>query len=107
MTNDDERFFMISQHLVCNGILNCPNVTMTSTLETLQQTVRDNLRMMEIVDDNLVNHARYLTDEDPAICKRNNDIEVPYAKLLFIAAGLSLFFTIMLALICRYCCCRK
>lgn len=97
----------IPKHLVCNGILNCPNVTMTSTLETLQQNVRDNLKMMEIIDENLLKHARYLTDEDQAICNRDKETEVPYVKLLFIAAGLSLFFTVMLALICRYCCCRS
>lgn len=80
---------------------------MTSTLETLQQNARDNLKMMNIIDENLMKHARYLTDEDAAICDRGKEIEVPYVKLLFIAAGLSLFFTVMLALICRYCCCRS
>lgn len=97
----------IPKHLVCNGILNCPNVTMSSTIETLKQNVRENLLMMSIVDDNLINHPRYLTDEDPAICNRGNDMEIPYVKLLLIAAGLSLFFTITLALVCRYCCCRS
>lgn len=97
----------IPKHLVCNGAINCPNVTISVTLEELQQNVRDNLRMLEIIDDRLINFPRYLDDEDPDICNRAKDIHVSYVKLLFIAAGLSLVFTVMLALLCRYCCCRS
>lgn len=96
----------IPRHLVCNGILNCPNVTMTATIDVLHQNMHDNLQMLEIFDDHLLSHPTYLTDEDPAICNRGKEMDMPYVRLLFIAAGLSLFFTIMLALACRYCCCR-
>lgn len=96
----------IPKHLVCNGIMNCPNVTMTATLETLKQNVRDNLRMLNIVDDRLAAHVKYLTDESPELCQRNSELEVPYVRLLLLAALVSLLGTITLAFCCRLCCCR-
>ena len=91
----------IPRHLVCNGIVNCPNVTMTSTLESLSQNIEENLRMLGIVDDDLKFKVKYLTDEAPEICTRTDSEDVPYIMLLLIAAGVSLSFAIFLAICCR------
>lgn len=96
----------IPKYLVCDGVVNCPNVTMSSTLETLQQNIRDNLRTLEIIDDNLIHHIKYLSDESPEICQRGEDIDVSYIRLLLLATALSLLFAMLLAIMCRICFCR-
>lgn len=93
----------IPKHLVCNGIMNCPNVTMTSTLETLIQNMEDNLKMLNIFDDNLKERLKYITDESPEICIKNEVEELPYFKFLLITAGLSLLFAVFAAIICLMC----
>lgn len=93
----------IPKRLVCNGIINCPNITMTSTLEALAQNMEDNLKMLEIDDPELRNKLKYLTDESPEICNRTEETEVPYITLLLITAGLSLSFALLLAILCRMC----
>lgn len=93
----------IPKRLVCNGIMNCPNVTMTSTLEALVQNMADNLRMLGIEDPELLHKVKYITDESPEICNRTEAAEIPYVTLILIAAGLSLAFALFLAILCRMC----
>ncbi|XP_059622323.1 uncharacterized protein LOC132265607 [Phlebotomus argentipes] len=93
----------IPKHLVCNGIMNCPNVTMTLTnLEKIAQYIEENLIRLGIYDDHLKT-LTHLTDESPEICHRTPPEDLPYFKLLLIAAGLSLLLAIFLAILCRMC----
>lgn len=97
----------IPKYLVCNGVVNCPNVTMTSTLDMLRKNIKDNLKLLNIVDDELLRSNKYLNDEASEICARTEPQELPYIRLLLITGGISLMFAILLAIFCRMCCrCR-
>lgn len=93
----------IPRWLVCNGIVNCPNITMQSTLEAIARNMEDNLRMLGIDDSELKHKLKYLTDESPEICQRVETVDVPYVTLLLIAAGLSITFALVMAILCRMC----
>lgn len=93
----------IPKRLVCNGVVNCPNMTQTSTSEQLQAIMADNMRLLGIEDDEMVQRVRYLTDESPEICERVEVVAVPYVQLLLIATGVSLGFALLLAIFCRMC----
>lgn len=97
----------IPKYLVCNNVVNCPNVTMTSTLDTLRHNIENNLKMLNIIDDELLQSNKYLSDEAPELCSRTEPEELPYFKLLLITAGVSLMFAILLAILCRMCCQRN
>lgn len=96
----------IPKHLVCNGVMNCPNITITSQAEfDYKHLIESNLRMLGIYEENLIApHVKYLMDESPEICLRSKKIDQwSYIYLLLIAAGLSLLLAILLALLCRMC----
>lgn len=97
----------IPKHLVCNGIMNCPNVSMTATLEMQQQHNRENLHKLSIVDARLAALTEYLTDESPELCQRTSELKIPYLRFLLVAAILSVLGSILLAICCRFCCCRQ
>ena len=97
----------IPRHMVCNGIVNCPNATAVSTLEMLQQTLRDNLQMLGIYDDDLYQRTQHLNDEAPEICQRTTIEDVPFVRVLLLAAGFSIVLAVLLAILCRMCRSRR
>ncbi|XP_055855909.1 uncharacterized protein LOC129919100 [Episyrphus balteatus] len=99
----------IPKHLVCNGAMNCPNVTHLSTIEQLTQHIDENLQKLGIINDKLrLDRHVVLHDESPEICLRGSEIaELPYGKLILITIGLSLVLSLFLAIVCRMCRSRR
>lgn len=94
----------IPKHLVCNGVMNCPNITLSQSHTDYSHLVEDNLRKLGIYEEVLAQNVKFLMDESPEICTRSNKIDQwSYIYLLLIAAGLSLLLAIFLALLCRMC----
>ncbi|CAD7088052.1 unnamed protein product [Hermetia illucens] len=96
----------IPKHLVCNGVMNCPNVTHTSTQDQLLQYVEENLLRLGL-DVGLKDTLTILTDESPEICMKPSDEKTHFVELLLIVAGLTLAVVIFLAIMCRMCTRRR
>lgn len=97
----------IPKHLVCNGILNCPNITTTS--DNMKSLIELNLKNLGIYyDQNDVNekfnNIKYLLDESIELCERTNTINLQsYIYLIIIVAGLTILLVAFCAILCSMC----
>lgn len=88
----------IPQHLVCNGIINCPNVT----ADLNRDYIDDNLNRLGI-HDAAVRAVTYLHDELPEMCEKKDLEEMPYVKIVLMGCGAIVLIAIFLAILCRSC----
>lgn len=102
----DDPNICISEHLVCNGVIDCPHIYIDTMLVELQRNVSNNFHMLDILDVATVN---YLSDESPELCKHFHRSDAQYTLLLLFAAAVTLLGAISIAIGCRVCgwCCQR
>lgn len=109
----------IPKRLVCDGTVNCPNMTQSASAEQLQAIMRDNLRVLGVErGGELEERVRYLTDESPELCEllREGGLlggaggwmvggvsSAELVQLLLVVAGATLAAALFLAICCRMC----
>lgn len=89
----------IPKHLVCNGIMNCPNVSVAGVSRNY---IAENLDRLGIYDA-AVREVSYLHDELPEMCDKKDLQEMPYVKIVFMGCGAIVLIAIFLAILCRTC----
>lgn len=96
----------LPRHLICNGIINCPNVTLHSFYEILYN-VEENLDRLGITNKKLFKNIRYLSDESPELCNLAeydliSDNEFTKLCLLFLGmCSVLVIFIMVLLKMCR------
>jgi hypothetical protein len=113
----------LPKHLLCNGIINCPNTTnINNSYNTYidQQNngirnnnnfiknIESNLQSLGIFDMNIIRNSHLLNDESPELCKNyNNNLfhydKYEYLKLSLIVAGLCFVVVMFIAVLCKMC----
>lgn len=100
----------LPKHLVCNGIVNCPNATKTNnnelhSMESLITNVEATLQTFGIFN---LDNAHLLNDESPELCKSSaSDYdyydEYGNVKWALIVAGSCFVVVMFLAVLCKMC----
>jgi hypothetical protein len=99
----------IPKYLVCNGVLNCPNITRPHTAaddhELLVDIIEENLTKLGILNRGAIGHTRNLHDESHELCSSQSKsyIENEYWKLLLIVIGLCLLLVLFVGTMCKMC----
>lgn len=98
----------LPKHLLCNGIVNCPNSTLTTTnndpitVDNILKNIEENLQSLGITD---MRNLHQLNDESPELCNKNdtelyND-KYEYIKLALVFAGLCFVVVMFVAVVCK------
>lgn len=99
----------LPKYLVCNGVVNCPNVTtgdlMSSTLDSILYKVEQNLQSLGITERDVFKNVRYLSDEAPELCSlpEKGHQQAPLYKLALIFLGMCSVLFIFLAILLKMC----
>lgn len=99
----------LPKHLLCNGIVNCPNATATSSksdMESLIMNIEETLQTHGIFN---LKNAHLLNDESPELCRHHgydidseND-EYANVKWALIVAGSCFVAVMFIAVMCKMC----
>jgi hypothetical protein len=100
----------IPKHLVCNGIVNCPNTTRdhneNHSMESLITTIEETLQTYGIFN---LKNAHLLNDESPELCSRRHydgdseHDEYENVKWALIVAGMCFVVVMFIAVLCKMC----
>lgn len=103
----------LPKHLVCNGIVNCPNASKANsseinTMETLITNIEESLQTYGIFN---LKNAHTLNDESPEVCRNVGGFEhdVDYydehknVKWALIVAGSCFVVVMFIAVLCKMC----
>lgn len=108
----------LPKHLLCNGIVNCPNTTKLNNTQShndqhniidnnLIKTIEHNLQSLGVFD---FENSHLLNDESPELCKNiiknNNSNSIFFYdnfKLSIIVAGLCFVVVMFIAVLCKMC----
>jgi hypothetical protein len=99
----------LPKHLLCNGIVNCPNASRANneahSMESLISNVEQTLQTYGIFN---LKNAHLLNDESPELCLRGFESDYEYdeygnIKLALIVAGSCFVAVMFLAVLCKMC----
>lgn len=99
----------LPKHLICDGILNCPNSTKNNDLrfsDSVISLIEKNLRSLGVMDPEKIKSKHLLSDESPELCGNTSNYqneEFEYFKLALIVAGSCFVVVMFLAVLIKMC----